>query len=170
MQNTNLLLKSRSVTLILTILATLIGCGGGGGGGGSEESSAVSTTDSSTNVVDNGSRGLDDLVVNRDNSLSSISELYIQVDMSARRSYLSVCPAPVGGIDVNTLDYNSCMIRATINASNNEFKLSIPNHIDNLVAILWFYDTNEEPFVSNWQRTDIKGAVIASNWRISVPD
>jgi len=170
MQNTNLLLKFGSFTLILTILATLIGCGGGGGGGGSEESSGVSTADGSTNVVDNVSRGLDDLVVNRDNSLSAISQLYIQIEMSARRSYLSVCPAPAGGIDVNKLDYNSCMIRATINASNNEFKLSIPNHVDNLVAILWFYDTNEEPFVSNWQRAGIKGAVIDSNWRISVPD
>lgn len=169
MQNTNLLLKFSGFTLILTILATLIGCGGGGGGG-VEEISGVSTVDSSTNAVDDGSRGLDDLVVNRDDSLSAVSQLYIQIEMSVRRSYLSVCPSPVGGIDVNTLDYSSCMIRATINSSNNEFKLSIPNHIDNLVAILWFYDTNEEAFVSNWQRKGIKGAVIDSNWRISVPD
>ena len=169
MQNTNLLSRSSSFTLILTILATLTGCGGGSGGG-SAESSEVSTVNSSTNVVDNGSRELDDLVVNRDNNLSVISELYIQIDMSARRSYLSICPAPAGGIEVNTFDYNSCMIRATINASNNEFKLSLPNHLDNLVAILWFDDTKKEPFVSNWQRADIQGAVIDSNWRISVPD
>jgi hypothetical protein len=183
MQNTNLLQKFSGFTLALTILAALIGCGGGGSGGGSEGSSGgsgggsegssgVSTSEGSTNVADDGSenRGLDDLEVNRDNSLSAISELNIEVAMSARRSYLSICPGSVGAIDVNTLDYNSCMIRAAINASNNAFKLSIPNHLDSLVAILWFYDTKKEPFVSHWQRQGIKGTAIDSSWRISVPD
>jgi len=169
MQNTNLLQKFSGFTLTLTILATLSGCGGGGSGG---ESTGISTVDGSTSAVVNGSdnRGLDDLEVNRDNSLSAISELSIEIEMNARRSYLSVCPGPVGDIDVNTLDYNSCMIRAPINASNNEFKLSIPNHLDSLVAILWFYDTKQEPFVTHWQREGIKGAAIVSSWRISVPD
>ena len=170
MQNTNLLQKFSGFTLTLTILATLIGCGGGGGGGGSDGSSGVSTADGSTNTAGNGSRDLDDLQVNRDSRLSAISELDIKIEMSARRSYLSICPGSDGAIDVNTLDYNSCMIRAAINTSNNEFKVSIPNHLDSLVAILWFYDTKKEPFVSHWQRQGTKGTAIDSSWVISVPD
>ena len=170
MQNTNLLQKFSGFTLTLTILATLIGCGGGGGSESSDGSPGVSTADGSTNAAGNGSRGLDDLEINRASRLSAISELDIQIEMSARKSYLSICPGSDGTIDVNTLDYNSCMIRAAINASNNEFKLSIPNHLDSLVAVLGFYDTKKEPFVSHWQRQGIKGAAIDNSWRISVPD
>jgi hypothetical protein len=165
MQNVNLLPKISSFTLTLTILATLISCGGGGSGGDSGVDDSANAAGS-----DNEVRDLVDLEINRTSKLSTISELHIEIEMSASRSYLSVCPEPVGKIDVNTLDYNSCMIRAPINATRSELKLDIPNHLDNLVAVLWFYDTRKTPFISRWQRKGIKGAAIDNTWIINVPD
>jgi hypothetical protein len=169
MQNSNLSQKISSFTLTLTMLATLISCGGGGSSGGSGESStstgSVNATESDSEVRDMG-----DLEISRASGLSTVSRLNIEIEMSTGRSYLSVCPEPAGEIEVNTLDYNSCMIRAPINASRNVFKLDVPNHLDSLVAVLWYYDTKKAPFVSRWQRNSAKGAAFDSSWNIIVPD
>jgi hypothetical protein len=165
MQNSNLLQKIRCLTLTLTMLATLISCGGGGSSGGSTTATgSVNATESDSEV-----RSLGDLEISRVSGLSTVSRLNIEIEMSAGRSYLSVCPEPAGEIEVNTLDYNSCMIRAPINASRNVFELDVPNHLDSLVAVLWYYDTEKAPFVSRWQRNSAKGAAFDSTWNIIVP-
>jgi len=144
-------------------VVTLVSCGGGGGGETASPAGNSSNVDSSVNAA----KSLDDLYIDQTNELAIIAELNIEVRVSAARSFLSVCPESAAGIDVSTYNYDKCMIRAPLEGNLKSFKLSLPNHIDNLVAIVWFYEVGKQPLVTGWQRPSVKGDAIDSIWQIS---
>ncbi len=154
-------LRKFITTLLLTaVFITLASCGGGGGSddvssnGGSGVNQAVQ-------------RNLDELSVHQDNELLTVAELNVEVQINADRSFLSICGDPGGELDVNTVDYEQCILRAPIDNNYKTFKIMLPNHMDRLVAIVWFYETGKQPLVQRWQRIDAAGVPIDSIWHVS---
>ena len=151
--------KIMTILLIGAISMTLTSCGGGGGGEAASPS----------NVTGNGNpeRKLEDLYIDQTNELTAMAELNVLVEMESTRSFLSICPEPAGGIDVNNLNYDSCIIRAPLDDNPTAFKLMLPNHIDKLVAIVWFYQAGKQPLVAEWQRSTAAGSALDNIWQIS---
>jgi len=102
-----------------------------------------------------------------ENELSTVDELNVEVQINADRSFLSICGDPGEELDVNTVDYEQCILRAPIDNNLNAFKIKLPNHVDSLVAIVWFYETGKQPLVQRWQRIDAAGVPIDGIWRVS---
>jgi hypothetical protein len=150
--------KKMIVLFIGTMSITLASCGGGGGGEAASPS----------NVTGNGNpeQKLEDLYIDQTNELTAMAELNVLVQMKSARSFLSICPEPAGGIDVNNLNYDSCIIRAPLDDNPTAFKLMLPNHIDKLVAIVWFYQAGKQPLVAEWQRSTAAGSALDNIWQI----
>ena len=163
MSNSSLLHKNFTI-LFTFVMVTLASCGGGGAG-----SEAGSSAANSSNIASSvkAERDLDDLYIDQTNELATITELNIEVQVSAASSFLSVCPEPSAEINVSTFNYDKCMIRASLDNNPRVFKLKLPNHIENLVAIVWFYDVNKQPLVNRWSRSSEKGVAIDSIWQIN---
>jgi len=163
MSNLNLLHKKFTIPFAFAMV-TLTSCGGGGAG-----SEAGSSAANSSNIAGdvNAARNLDDLYIDQTNELATITELNIEVRVNTASSFLSVCPEPSAEINVNTFNYDKCMIRASLDNNPRAFKLKLPNHIENLVAIVWFYDVTRQPLVNRWSRSTEKGVAIDSVWQIN---
>jgi len=161
--------KSGAIQTVMIILLTgvigmtLASCGGGGGG------EAAPSAASSSNVISNVNpeRKLKDLYIDPSNELTALTELSVLVQMKTTRSFLSICPESAVGIDVNNLDYDSCIIRAPLDDNPTALKLMLPNHIDNLVAIVWFYQAGKQPLVTEWQRSTAAGTALDNIWQIT---
>jgi hypothetical protein len=150
--------------LLLTGMLTLAGCGGADGGGSGDSSTGASTVTADSGV--DAAQGMQDLVIARSNELAAVTELNTEVQMIADRSYLSVCPDSGGEIAVTSLDYDSCLLRSPLDAGTRTFTLSLPNHVDRLVAIIWFYEAGKQPLIQRWQRNGGGGVATAAYWRI----
>jgi hypothetical protein len=151
---------SRGLFPILLILS--ISACGGGSSGSSNESSTVSNEATDTSSV-TGS----ELRINPDNVMRSLEDLTIEVQVNAARSFLSICPDPGGELDVNTLNYDLCMVRAPLDSNLKVIDLPLPNHVDHLVAIVWFYEGDKTPLINTWQRNAEHFSVSGSIWRIN---
>jgi hypothetical protein len=155
----NLKLKSvrPASALLLASSLFLAACGGGGSSGGSEPS-----TTAQPDVV----RNLANLEIEQSYELRSINELSVEIQMSSDRSFLSICPAPHEAMDVNSFDYAGCMVRSSLDATTRVFNLSLPNHVDQLIAIVWFYENGKTPLIERWQRQTNAGYASGPIWRI----
>jgi hypothetical protein len=145
---------SRNAFLLLLLLS-LTACGGSSGG--SDESSTVNSNAASQA----------ELKINPDNTLRSLENLTVEIQVDAARSFLSICPDPGGELDVSTLNYDLCMVRASLDSSSKVIDLPLPNHVDRLVAIVWFYEGDKAPLISTWQRNAEHFSVSGSIWRIN---
>ena len=145
---------SRKAFLLLLVLS-ITACGGSSGG--SDESSRVNSN----------AAGQAELKINPDNTLRSIEDLTIEIQVDDARSFLSICPDPGGELNVNTLNYDLCMVRASLDSDLKVIDLPLPNHVDRLVAIVWFYEDDKAPLISTWQRNAEHFSVSGSIWRIN---
>lgn len=162
----NLKLKlEQPATALLLLASSLLLAACGGGGGGSSSGSASSTTAQPDEV-----RNLANLEIESANELKSISELNVEIQMSSERSFLSICPAPEETIEVNSFDYAGCMVRSSLDATTRVFDLNLPNHVDQLVAIVWFYENGKTPLIERWQRQANDGYASSPIWRINEDD
>ncbi len=161
--------------LLATTLLTLSACGGGGGGGSGDSATgnAGGTGGSNTGNADgtgnsvNQVQEMKDLSIARANELRAVTELNIEVRVTAARSYLSICPDPGAEITVSSLDYDSCLVRSPLDGSSRSFTLDLPNHVDQLVAILWFYDAGKQPLIQRWQRNSGGSFATTATWQIT---
>jgi len=147
--------------LLITVFLFVAGCGGGGEGGGNDASS-----NNSSGTIQGPPQSLDELRIPRDNELSTVAELNVEVQINANKSFLSICDIPGEELDADTVNYEKCILRTPIDNNLNTFKITLPNHIDSLVAIVWFYEAGRQPLVQRWQRTVAAGLPIDSIWRI----
>ena len=161
----NPLRKNITTLLTLAMFVMLSACGsgsgsgGGGGGGGGGVSKSVDNKPVQTN-------DLAYLNAAQDNELVSVTELDIEVLVNAGRSFLSICDGLAEEFNVNTLDYDRCILRTPLDDSFKTFTLKLPNHVDKLVAIVWFYEAGKPPLVKHWQRTTPE-IVMDATWRVS---
>ena len=159
-----LLLQLKKFVTTFLLLAVFIFVSGCGGGGGSEGNDASSNNSSGT--IQDPPQSLDELRIPRENVLSTVAELNVEVQINASKSFLSICDIPGEELDVDRVSYESCILRTPIDNNLNRFKLTLPNHIDSLVAIVWFYETGRQPLVRRWQRIEAAGLPIDSIWRV----
>jgi len=163
----NLKLKSAlpAATLLLASSLVLAACGGGGGEGDSPAApgGSVSTTATETDNA----RSLADLDIDQAYELRSSGELRVETQMSSDRSFISICPDPGNTMDVNSYDYAGCMTRSSLDATARVFSITLPNHIDRLVAIVWFYENGKTPLIQRWSRQPSTGYASGPIWRIS---
>jgi hypothetical protein len=145
---------------LLAVFIAVPGCGGGGAG-----SDAPSNADSP--VGQGPQRNLEDLKIAEGNELLNVAELSVEVQVNAGRSFLSICTDPGGELDVNTINYDQCLLRAPLDNNLQVFKLTLPNHVDKLVAIVWFYETGKQPLLQHWQRTGATGVAIDTVWTVT---
>ena len=153
--------------LLIAVLISVVGCGGGSGSGsGSGSGGNDASSNNSSGTIQGPPQSLDELRISRENELSTVAELNVEVQINASKSFLSICDIPGEELDVGRVNYEKCILRTPIDNNLNAFKITLPNHIDSLVAIVWFYETGRQPLVQRWQRIVAAGLPIDSIWRV----
>ncbi len=144
------------ILAFVSVLA-LTACGGGGGGGSTDNSAGpadeggnpagdTGTTTPSTEVVTEvvPSKKTSELVVPEGFSYHPVDVVEITVDVSSlstNRAYLSVYAGYSG--DINTglqADYGTRIAESPLSAGVASMDFSTPEHIDQLLIEVWFYD------------------------------
>ena len=153
-------------TLVIISLM-LSACGGGGEGSTSTKAESTTVTqtpttsppppettppETSTDPVT-----MVDLTIAPEFDLSSKIELSVDVDlnMGDSRAYLNIC---LKGDD-NKADYNQCLLRSPLKQSKLTATVMLANSALELVAEVWFYDSQNEPLRFYWQHEEGKSAV-----------
>ena len=144
----------------------LFGLGGCGGGGGSDEPSGAVAETVSNNADPVAAADLQQLRIDPSNELRLTQTLQLSVEMTSARAYLSVCPDPGASLSVATMDYGQCILRVPLRAGFESLAFDLPNHVDALVAVIWFYENGREPLLRRWQRGPGKGGSIDAIWQI----
>ncbi len=145
----------------------LSACGGGGEGSTSAKAESTTVTqtpttstpppettppETSTDPVT-----MVDLTIAPEFDLSSKIELSVDVDlnMGDSRAYLNIC---LKGDD-NKADYNQCLLRSPLKQSKLTATVMLANSALELVAEVWFYDSQNEPLRFHWQHEEGQSAV-----------
>ena len=107
---------------------------------------------------------INSLSIEPSNNLESIYKLTIDATPlipEGERAYLSICDVDVTTTNVLSMNYDNCLLRSPVNKNTDTFSLSLPNHINKLVAIAWFYDLTKEPLIVQWDKSLTVGMVWA---------
>jgi hypothetical protein len=161
-------MKLTYMTVVSTICLLLVACGGGGGGSTSNPSPAPATvippveapveppveTPAEPPVEPDPDATYEttaELIVSKSFLLKQEYELAISYKNNGnRRAYISVCTEftnQQGGIKVN---YNSCLLRTSIE-SNFASTLTIANDKNYLVMAIWYLDDAGSPRYETWE-------------------
>lgn len=149
---------STTKTILLSSAITFL-CACGPAGDGEDDANPASAPSPSAPEPD-----INSLSIERSNNLESIYELTIDATPlipEGERAYLSICDVDVTTTNVLSMNYDNCLLRSPINENTDTFALSLPNHINKLVAIAWFYDLTKEPLVVQWDKSLAGGMVWA---------
>ena len=114
--------------LVTCFSLCLTACGGGGGGGGSSSPSAGSSGAATPT--------LQDLKIDKENTLESVYHLSVDVDLAdldGKQAYIAICDNSAGEANI---DYDQCLIKASLKQGSGQFDLRVANHCDSLVAVV----------------------------------
>ncbi|HAS62015.1 MAG TPA: hypothetical protein DCS35_05245 [Vibrio sp.] len=128
-------------TWLVVLSLNLIACGGGGDDGGS--SNANPSPNSTT------ARSLNQLVIANDNNLSSTYQLTVDVQLTqlvGKEAYIVICEH-----SSDTIDYDKCFIKASLNGGIGIFELQLPNHQQSLIAEVTPMEANSRSLTFTWQ-------------------
>ncbi len=149
---------STAKTILLSSAITFL-CACGAAKDGEDEATPVSAPSPSAPEPT-----INSLSIEPSNNLESIYELTIDATPlipEGERAYLSICDVDVTTTNVLSMNYDNCLLRSPVNENTDTFSLSLPNHIDKLVAIAWFYDLTKEPLIVQWDKSLAGGMVWA---------
>ena len=144
--------SNTAMLLGLAFILSLYGCGGGGDEGGS--SGSTGSTDSSTPApapapASNGtSVSLSTLQIDPENSLTSIYQVDVDVSLPHLASslvYISICDNAGGNLE--SVDYNKCLVKAALQSGTGSYQLQVPNHCESLIAVVSVMEPNTQPLV-----------------------
>ena len=144
----NIILITRS-TLLSIAFIFLCACG-------SSKEGEDGATPASTPAPSASEPTITSLSIDPSNNLESIYKLTIDATPlipEGERAYLSICDVDATTINVLSMSYDNCLLRSPVNAKTDIFSLSLPNHINKLVAIAWFYDLTKEPRIVQWDKS-----------------
>ncbi|MGY3687874.1 hypothetical protein ACXAAV_14440 [Vibrio coralliilyticus] len=131
----------------MVIVVSLSGCGGSGGGeGGSSGSSTGSSAAAAS--TDEDSNTLADVRIDYDNNLASVYQVDIDVSLphlSASQVYISVCDNAGGNVE--SVDYDKCLLKAALQSGTGNYQLRVPNHCESLIAVVSVMEPNTAPLV-----------------------
>lgn len=174
----------KKLLLTISSVFIISACGGGGGGGATapavtEDPVVVVVTDDTTSepaepitlsristletvsgsdVVTSDAESSSDIVVPKGFDLEteqafSLAVNHSQTDVDA---YLSVCTdfeaQADGSFDIN---YDSCVMRTSLEFDTFQAEIAVTNDVTNLIAALWFMDTDIDPIYSEWALAEI---------------
>lgn len=161
-------MKAKQHYLLTAMTIALIGCGGGGGGGSDSPATESSTAEAISapeamlqETIDEtaplvvsaqGDVATADLRVDRDFTLAQQSSLDIVVEQpGSDPSYLSVCTDFSESSSGYSVNYDSCVLRTAITDAST-FSIAVPNDINAVLAVRWFYSDTQAPSFSLWER------------------
>lgn len=158
-----MIMKLYTVLIISLILSA---CGGGESGSSTEDVSTIVSQTPTTSTTppektptetSGETETMADLTIAPEFDLSSKTELSVDVDlnMADSRAYLNIC---LKGDD-NKADYNQCLLRAPLKQSKLTSTVMLANSALELVAEVWFYDSQNEPLRFYWQHEEGQSAV-----------
>jgi len=148
---------------LITFSLMLSACGGGESNSSIKTESAIQTPTTSTATETTGTdisaETMVDLMIEPEFDLSSKMELSVDVDlnMGDSRAYVNIC---LKGDD-NRADYSQCLLRAPLKQSKLLSSVMLANNAIQLVAEVWFYDSQNEPLRFYWQYDDRQPSVFS---------
>lgn len=153
-------LTNVAVVSIMGVL--MIGCGGGGSSSPSTavdpivstiDESVDETTEIEVEELDPNAiyESTAELVVSKAFLIEQEYELAVSYkNKDNRRAYLSVCSEFTEGLEGINVNYNSCLLRTSIEADFAD-TLKVGNDKNRLVMAIWFLDDTENPRYEVWQ-------------------
>ncbi|MEZ8099974.1 hypothetical protein [Vibrio bivalvicida] len=141
--------SNTAMLLGLAFILSLYGCGGGGGGEGGSSGSTGSTDSSAPAPANNGTPvSLSTLQIDPENSLTSIYQVDVDVSLPHLASslvYISICDNTGGNLE--SVDYNKCLVKAALQSGTGRYQLQVPNHCESLIAVVSVMEPNTQPLV-----------------------
>ena len=131
-----------SLMLVVTVPFFLIGCSGKGSSN-SNSNNLETNADQSNSVATSNTDTSSNLSVPNYADLRSTYELSVNIDIGEnKRSYLSLCNGE-GVDDALDVNYEDCLLRSSLQQGQLQQTIKVANHLNNLVAAVWFYDGSE---------------------------
>ena len=94
-------------------------------------------------------RGTADLVVNPKFAFATSRRLQMDINLASAggtHGFLSVCSQfDANNTDLATLSYDACLLQASIIDGKLATEVMVANHIDELIAVIWFTDKKKPP-------------------------
>ena len=154
-------MKLTNMTVIPMMSLLMVACGGGGGGNASSTPEPVTTVVVEPPVVvvvvepELDQNAIYDttaeLISAKSFLLKAEYDLSITYKNESNRSaYLSVCTEFTDGENGIKVNYNSCLLRTSIESSFAG-KLTVANDKSNLVMAIWYLDDIENPRYETWE-------------------
>jgi len=180
-------LKNKEATMKLTNIAILtlmsfliVACGGGGS---SATSTPVTTVIEEPVTADDSSTSEDteietetepEIIVEPDTIYDTTAELVVDKPFllkpeyellvtykndNKRSAYLSVCTEFTEEQDVIKVNYNSCLLRTSID-SDYEASVTVANDKNQLVMAIWYLDDINKPRYEVWENNNTQGVKV----------
>jgi len=141
--------SNTTMLLGLALILPLYGCGGGGGGDGSASgSTGAGSTGSSTPAGSSTPVSLSTLQIDPSNNLTSVYKVDVDVSLphlASSQVYISICDNAGGNLE--SVDYNKCLVKAALQSGTGSYQLQVPNHCESLIAVVSVMDPNTAPLV-----------------------
>jgi len=121
-------------------------------------SAPLVTSENQSTSTENATKSAE-IVVPEGFNLTSQSGYKLSIDHPHQGTvaYLSVCKDfKIDEKDELVINYESCMIRTSIQHQAHEMEFNVPNEVEHLAAALWFLDDTIEPVSILWQLSNIQ--------------
>ena len=158
-------MKLTNITLISMMSLLIVACGGGGGSASTPEpvlivppvveAPVVIVVDDPVSEPDPNAiyDTTAELIASKSFLLDPEYELAVSYQNDGNRSaYLSVCTEFTEGQDGIKVDYNSCLLRTSI---DNDYAgtLTVANNQNRLVMAIWYLDDTKNPRYEIWENS-----------------
>jgi len=158
-------MKLSNITLIFMMSLLMVACGGGGGGSTSAPTPAAVIEEPTEPEVEEptvivvAEPELDpnaiydataELIVSKSFLLEQEYELAVSYqNVDNRSAYVSVCTEFTEGQNGIKVNYNSCMLRTSINGDYSG-TLTVANDQNRLIMAIWYLDDTKNPRYEIW--------------------
>lgn len=152
-------MKLTNIVVVSVISLSLVACGGGGGASSAPSSTTatvlpeadvavIDVIEPEPNVIYETTA---ELLVSKSFSLKQEYELAVSYkNDDSRSTYLSVCTEFTEGEKSIEVNYNSCLLRTSIEGDYTNM-LTIANDKNRLVMAIWYIDDMENPRYEIWE-------------------
>ncbi|MCF2857187.1 hypothetical protein L1286_06890 [Pseudoalteromonas sp. SMS1] len=163
---------NKVIAILITLLLTACGGGSGGSDGQSQTPSSTTNTTNTTAQVStntdtqaqtateeqaaeeqvtqetNSDEGMEAVVV--DESFDFQTDVPVSVSIGpnvvSSRAFINICQQ-----DATLTNDDMCFLRAPLDSNGLTVQLLLPHSEQKLKAEIWYYSTNTEPLVYNWE-------------------
>ncbi|AZL86430.1 hypothetical protein EIJ81_18730 [Aliivibrio salmonicida] len=136
---------------LIFILSLLAACNSeSGGSGGSGGTNSLGSSPSETPEPSASPMSVFDLEISAENSLHSVYNLEIDVDISeisTKRAFISICDNSIAKGDLSKVDFDMCLLKGNLNEGVGVFELRVANHCEELITLIWIMEKDREPLI-----------------------